>query len=284
MRINPNMASLNIYRQYTKCLTGQSKNLNRISLGLKIASAKDDPKKIGTSECLDIQVRGYQMVCRNVQNTVSMLQTFDGAASNIGDSLVRLKELTVSASEGSKTEEDLNIIQKEIDNLIKGIDDMAKFTEFNGIKLIGDKDKSDNKEKAITLSGINVGEVTEIPYKSLTSESLGLDKINVKNAKVDKNEPGKSISIVDNAIKTVSVARSEYGSLSNRMESVNDILFEFGTKVDGIRGKIIGADIPMEMVELSKNTLLIESQRSLMAQTNRIPQDVLKILENVRSR
>lgn len=284
MRINPNMASLNIYRQYTKCLTGQSKSLNRISLGLKIASAKDDPKKIGTSECLDIQVRGYQMVCRNVQNTVSMLQTFDGAASNIGDSLVRLKELTVSASEGSKTEEDLNIIQKEIDNLVKGIDDMAKFTEFNGIKLIGDKDKADNKEKAITLSGINVGEVTEIPYKSLTSESLGLDKINVKNAKVDKNEPGKSISIVDDAIKTVSVARSEYGSLSNRMESVNDILFEFGTKVDGIRGKIVGADIPMEMVELSKNTLLIESQRSLMAQTNRIPQDVLKILENVRSR
>lgn len=284
MRINPNMASLNIYRQYTKCLTGQSKSLNRISLGLKIASAKDDPKKIGTSECLDIQVRGYQMVCRNVQNTVSMLQTFDGAASNIGDSLVRLKELTVSASEGSKTEEDLNIIQKEIDNLVKGIDDMAKFTEFNGIKLIGDKDKADNKEKAITLSGINVGEVTEIPYKSLTSESLGLDKINVKNAKVDKNEPGKSISIVDDAIKTVSVARSEYGSLSNRMESVNDILFEFGTKVDGIRGKIVGADIPMEMIELSKNTLLIESQRSLMAQTNRIPQDVLKILENVRSR
>lgn len=284
MRINPNMASLNIYRQYTKCLTGQSKSLNRISLGLKIASAKDDPKKIGTSECLDIQVRGYQMVCRNVQNTVSMLQTFDGAASNIGDSLVRLKELTVSASEGSKTEEDLNIIQKEIDNLVKGIDDMAKFTEFNGIKLIGDKDKADNKEKAITLSGINVGEVTEIPYKSLTSESLGLDKINVKNAKVDKNEPGKSISIVDDAIKTVSVARSEYGSLSNRMESVNDMLFEFGTKVDGIRGKIVGADIPMEMIELSKNTLLIESQRSLMAQTNRIPQDVLKILENVRSR
>ena len=74
MRINKNMASLNIYKAYSKNLTKQSLSLGRISSGIKINSSKDNPNEIAQSERFRMQVRGLQMAARNTQDGVSMFQ------------------------------------------------------------------------------------------------------------------------------------------------------------------------------------------------------------------
>ncbi|MCJ7690120.1 MAG: flagellin [Clostridiaceae bacterium] len=135
MRINKNIASLNIYKAYSQNIKKQSASLGRISSGVKINSSKEDPNAIAQSERLRMQIRGLQMAARNTQDGVSMLQTSQGGLNGITDSLQRVRELLVKAG-GATSDADKGIIQSEVDQMIKGADDMAKNTEFNKVNLL----------------------------------------------------------------------------------------------------------------------------------------------------
>ena len=110
MRLNKNIYSLNIFRNYSNSISKGSKAMNNITTGQKINSAKDNPNKIGQNENLKIQLLSSKKVEQNVQDTTSMIQTFDGAMQEVNDSLSRIKELTVQGSSGSLSDEDKGIL------------------------------------------------------------------------------------------------------------------------------------------------------------------------------
>ena len=139
MRLNHNMSSLSIYNGYKKNLINNKSAIERLSTGIKINSAKDNPNKIGQSEQMRIQIKSLQAVQRNLQDGTSMLQTADGALQEVNNTLARIKELSVSAANGSKSESEKEIIQNEIEEMKKNIDDLANNTEFNGVKLLCDE-------------------------------------------------------------------------------------------------------------------------------------------------
>ena len=114
MRLNNNMSSLSIYNGYKKNLINNKSAIERLSTGIKINSAKDNPNKIGQSEQMRIQIKSLQAVQRNLQDGVSMLQTADGALQEVNNTLARIKELSVSAANGSKSESEKEIIQNGI--------------------------------------------------------------------------------------------------------------------------------------------------------------------------
>lgn len=280
MRISKNIASLNIYREYSKNLTKQSGALERISSGIKINSAKDNPNAIAQSERLRMQIRGLQMAARNTQDGVSMLQTAEGGLEGITNSLQRVRELLVQAG-GVTTPEDKETIQKEINQMLDGSEDMAKNTEFNGVKLLVDNEPNDNKGSTVidTVTGANVGEIIQIPRYNLTTEGL-----NLSNGKVDVNNIGTSIENIDKALDVIVSARSKYGALENRFESNYNSTIEIADKVQSAESGIRDADMAEEMMGYAKYNILIEAGNAMMAQTNKFPQDILRVLENVRSR
>lgn len=286
MRLSHNMPSLNIYRQYSKHLVNQSTALNRISSGLKVATAKDDPNKMAQSEQLKLQVRGLQMASKNTQDAVSMLQAADGSAQNIGEIIIRIKELVISAG-GSHTEDSLQSIQGEINQLVKGIDNIANFSEFNGVKLLSEKGSDiKNPESLELLSGGNVGDITKIPKYDLTPKGLGIEEDDGKVTKVtiDVKDIDGSIEKINKALDATTIVRSKYGAITNRLESTFSILNETSGEIEGAEAEITGADISLEIIEYSKHSLLIESSLALMVQTNKMPQDILTVLQNVRGR
>lgn len=280
MRINKNLASLNIYREYSKNLTKQSGALERISSGIKINSSKDNPNAIAQSERLRMQIRGLQMAARNTQDGISMLQTAEGGLEGITTSLQRARELLVQAG-GVTTPEDKETIQKEIDQMLAGAEDMANNTEFNGVKLLVDDLSNDNKGTIFidTSTGANVGEIIEIPKYNLTTEGL-----NLSNGNVDVSNIGTSIENIDKALNVIISARSKYGALENRFESNYNSTIEIADKVQSAESGIRDSDMAEEMMGYAKYNILIEAGNSMMAQTNKFPQDILRVLENVRSR
>jgi flagellin len=277
MRVNKNIASLNIYRTYSENLTKQSGALGRISSGIKINSSKENPNAMAQSERLRMQIRGLQMAARNTQDGVSMLQTAEGGLGGITNSLQRVRELLVQAG-GATTSEDKETIQKEINQMLAGADDMANNTEFNGVKLLVNKD---NKEPKVIESstGANVGEVIEIPRYNLTTEGL-----NLNNGKVDVYNIDTSIENIDKALNDIISARSKYGALENRLESSYNSTIEISDKVQSAESGIRDTDMAEEMMEFSKYNILIEAGNAMMVQTNKFPQDILRVLENVRAR
>ncbi len=106
MRLSHNMFSLSIYKTYKGRITDESKALNNISTGSRLNSAKDNPGKIGRNETLKIQVLTNDAASKNIQDTNSMLQTFDGALQEVNDSLNRMRELTVNAGSGALNNDD----------------------------------------------------------------------------------------------------------------------------------------------------------------------------------
>ncbi|MBU3111776.1 flagellin N-terminal helical domain-containing protein [Clostridium lacusfryxellense] len=272
MRINKNIASLNIYKEYSKNLSKQSVSLARISSGIKVNSSKDNPNQIAQSERFRMQVRGLQMAARNTQDGVSMLQTAEGGLEGVTNSLQRVRELLVQAG-GTTTDSDKQDIQIEMNQMIDGADDMAKNTEFNGVKLLNGGSPSTLE----MVSGANVGEKIDIPRFDLTKAGLGLDKIDV-------NDIGKSLELVDKALGDVVSARSKFGALENRFESSYNSTMEISEKTESAESSIRDTDIAEEMMEFSKYNILIEAGNAMMAQSNKLPQDALRILENVRSR
>lgn len=272
MRLNKNMYSMNIYNNYKNKLSKNSTAMNNISSGLKLNKAKDNANKIQQSESLKIQVRSNSAAQKNIQDTTSMIQTFDGSMSEINNSLSRLKELTVQAGNDTMTEGDRNSIQMEIDELTEHITYMAENTEFNGVKLL-------NADGSIeTMIGTFEGETTEIPKINLTAKSLGIEKMNVLDiANIDNCN-----SAVDDAIVKVSSARSRMGAIQSRLEQSYDNMNENSASLEKAQSRIADADIAEEMLEFSETQILIQSSMALIAQSNQLPKDALQVLANIK--
>ncbi|EPY2271609.1 flagellin [Clostridium sporogenes] len=284
MRLSHNLASLNAFRNYSNVLREQSTALDKITSGYKVRCSKDDPNVMVQSEKTKIQIRGLQMASKNAQDGVSMLQTADSSLESIGSMLTRIKELTLQASNGTNNLEDKEVIQNEINELISGIDSTAKNTEFNGVELLsqGNKfsDQNNIKTKPMPV-GANVGEIVDIPFYNLTADGLDINgKINV----TDINKFEESLDAVNNAIETVISVRSEYGALENRFEDCMNNIGEISLKMEGANSELVDADVAEEMMNYAKSDILYQSSLAIMRQTNNFPMDVLKILENVKSK
>lgn len=285
MRLNQNMQSLNVYRNYKKNLATQSVALDRISTGTKINSAKDNPNKLGVSEGLRLQIRSLQMAERNIQDGVSMMQTVDGALSSISESLIRIKELTVQAG-GANNEDDRNIIQSEINKLKESIDYTVNNSEFNGVKLLN-SDRVTNNQYPKYLDhvvGSNTGEEINIPIYNISTDMLIDKEGNTLNSLSITNieNLGKSLDIVDSAINTVNSVRSKYGAIQNRMETSAENLNGSSSNLVSAESRIRDSDIALEMAEYARTSILHETSIALMQQTNKFPQEILRVLENMK--
>lgn len=278
MRININMKSLGIYSGYKKNIIANSAAMEKISSGKKINSAKDNPLKIKQSENFRMQIRALEMANKNLQDSTSMIQVADTAMGTISEALIRMKELTVQAANEVTNEADRKLIQDEIDVLISHIDDTAKNTEFNGNKLLVNGNVTDNsKPDYVEMQiGANVGDSIGIPFFNVSSETLGIDKLDVVN------DATKALNSIDEALKNVNGCRAKYGAVQNRLENSIEITSSSSYIYEKSSSDINDADIALEMAEIARTSILMESATAMMAQSNNFPKDMLNILANLR--
>lgn len=286
MRLNHNMSSLGIYNAYKKNLVKNSSSIDKLSSGVKINSAKDNPNKIGQSELMRIQLKSLQAAQRNLQDGASMLQTADGALQEVNNTLIRMKELSVSASDGTKSADDRAIIQKEIDQMKGNIDNLAYRTEFNGVKIIGDDRVPNNKYpmyKDVTIGAMQ-GEQSRIPTFNVSASTLKDEKGNTLQSISVKTveDANKAIGVIDESIRIVSTVRSKYGAMQNRFETAADNVEVNSQILEKAESNIRDTDIAEEMAELARTQILNSTSLALLVQSNQLPQDALRVLERVK--
>ncbi|NMM61460.1 flagellin [Clostridium sp. P21] len=285
MRLNHNSASLNVYTAYSKSLKSQSVAMNRISSGYKVNNAKDSPNGIADSERLRMQIRGLQAASRNSQDGISMLQTVEGGLDNMTSMLQRIRELVVQSG-SANTSQDKQIMQNEIDEMINGMDNISKNTEFNGIKFL-----SQEKDLEMVV-GANVGENIIVPQKDVSVNNLktsdGKSLSQMKSGGLynitDSNNINDALNIVDESLNSILSIRSQYGALENRFQESFSDTIEMSDRLESADSGIRDADVAEEMINYTKSSILVQAGNAMMVQTNKLPQDALKVLENVRSR
>ncbi|REB08862.1 flagellin [Sporosarcina sp. BI001-red] len=163
MIINHNMAAMNTHRQLGSNNAAASKNLEKLSSGLKINKAGDDAAGLAISEKMRGQIRGLDMAQKNSQDGISLIQTAEGALNETHDILQRMRELAVQAGNDTNTKSDRGEIQKEINSLTSEINRIGNATEFNTQKLLnGDKaaEFTSVSSVEVDLTGMTAGKVT----------------------------------------------------------------------------------------------------------------------------
>lgn len=286
MRLNHNMMSLGIYNNYSKKIKLQSNALSKLTTGQKLVSSKDNPNAIGQSEMLRIQIRGLDMARKNLQDSAGMIQTVDGGLASINGVLHRIKELTIQAG-GINEEVDKIVIQQEIEAMKQHIDYTARGTEFNGVKLLYNDKVIDNSNPTYvnTVSGANVGEKIEIPMYNLTIENLKDSTGTYSLKELDVTKPGgveTALNIIKDVTDSVISIRGKYGALQNKLESLNDAMGETSFSISRAESSIRDTDMAEEMMNYASNGILIESALAMIAQSNRFPQDILRVLERMK--
>ena len=134
--INTNVMSLNSQRNLNKSQRGLATALNRLSSGLRINSAKDDAAGLAISERFTSQIRGLSQAARNANDGISLAQTAEGALSEVGNMLQRMRELAVQSANATNSASDRTALKAEVTALSSEIDRISTVTDFNGTKLL----------------------------------------------------------------------------------------------------------------------------------------------------
>lgn len=148
MVINHNLSALNTYNQLNSNSSLMNKSLQKISSGYQINTAADDAAGLAISEKMRGQIRGLDQANANAQDSISMVQTAEGALSETTDILQRMRELAVQSASDTNTDADRANIQDEVDALVKEINRIADTTEFNTKKLLDGSMSSKTTQQA----------------------------------------------------------------------------------------------------------------------------------------
>jgi flagellin len=159
-----NIAALGAQRSLAAASNNLGKSLARLSSGLRINSAKDDPSGLAISERFRTQIRGLARASANAQDAISFLQTAEGALNETHSILQRMRELAVQAANGILTANDRLEIQKEVDQLSEEIDRIAKSTEFNTKKLLDGSGAALWSADSADITAVITGVVAEGNY------------------------------------------------------------------------------------------------------------------------
>lgn len=285
MRVQHNIAALNSYRNLSGNNTAVSKNLEKLSSGYRINRAGDDAAGLAISEKMRAQITGLGTAQKNANDGISLIQTAEGALTEVHSMLNRMVELAQQSANGTYSNTtDRENLQSEMKSLTKEIDRIADGTNFNGINLL-------KSAGALTLQ-IGDSSATynqlRVTLQSMSSSTL---KINVAAndaaaiagtagiAVSSQQAAATAVSVIKTAINSVSKFRGDLGALQNRLEHTINNLSVSEENMTAAESRIRDVDMAKEMMSYTKNNILVQASQAMLAQANQVPQGVLQLLQ-----
>ena len=408
MRIQHNIMAMNAYRNYTNNTSALSKNLEKLSSGYKINRAGDDAAGLAISEKMRAQITGLDKAQDNAKDGISLVQTAEGALTEVHDMLNRMYELAEQSANGTFEDgTDRKQLQKEVDQLKSEINRIADSANFNGIKLldgsmsatkvtkfnhsattssagvdvsimadsvfgstgnridlnfkfaatsstdktgvkvgkdgsvtitVANKDKDGHtaaeiqallakavasgtgvsadmlsavQNATVSGKGITIGTKTKASWATLagttgtmstntgapltlqigdTSDSFNQLRVGIRDCHVDaldltdmkirdQDSAAKALDKIKSAINYVSDVRGTLGATQNRLDHTINNLSVMQENIQDAESTIRDTDVADEMMDYTKNNILIQSAQAMLAQANQVPQGVLQLLQ-----
>jgi flagellin len=276
--INTNVMSLNAQRNLMTSASSLGTSMQRLSSGLRVNSAKDDAAGLAIAERMNAQVKGMNVAIRNANDGISLAHTAEGALGKIGDNLQRMRELAVQSANDTNSATDRAALDEEYKALAAENKRVIDNTKFNGQALlsgtggtsgsftfqVGANTSADNQITVTTTDiATSMGSATQG-----AAATLGATAATARTA----------MDAIDTAINTITTARSQYGAVQNRFDSVISNLQVASENQAASRGRIMDADFAQETANLSRGQILQQAGTAMVAQANQVPQGVLSLL------
>jgi len=315
LSLHTNNAALSAQNSLSRTQTSLSTSMTRLSTGYRINSAMDDAAGLQIATRLKAQTSGMSVAMRNTQNSVSMLQTAEGALDEVTNILTRMKDLATQASDGSSSDSDRTAMQGEYTALTDELSNIVKNTGFGGTTLLnnstgklkasvdfqigassGEKMSLDMSATLNTMhkniyaaAGSFSGGAIDVDAagaaatwtkgghggKELTATLAG-DTGGVKTGAANANA---TIDRLQTAIDSVSTARSSLGAAANRLDHVYNNLSNVSTNTQNATGRIMDVDFATESAKMTSNQMLMQAGTAMLKQSNSMSSMVMSLLQ-----
>jgi flagellin len=247
--------------------------MERLSTGKRINGAKDDAAGLAIATSMTAQVRGMNQGIRNANDGISLAQTAEGAVDEVGNMLLRIRELAVQSSSGTYQDAtDRSYMQTEVDQLTAQINQVITNTKFNGVTLF------DASTATVTIqTGANAADTVALTMANLTSLTASGGAAGSYNVSTAVGASG-ILATLDTELESLSSARATLGAGQNRLESVVNNLTDNATNLSEARSRIEDADYSSETTAMAKAQILAQASTAMIAQANQSQQNVLSLL------
>ena len=275
LRINTNVAAANTARILRKSNVQLKKSLERLSSGLRINRAADDAAGLAIAEKMQTQVRGFQVAQRNSQDGISMIQTAEGALTEVGNMMQRIRELAVQSANGTNSTANRTDLNAEALELSAAIQSTLASTDFNGIKPF-----------AVITGGLKIqtgANTTADDTTAVTSLGTLFDDAAVKStaaevAMTTEALAKTAINNIDAGLIVLNTKRASMGAQQNRLEFTMNVLAIKEENAMASESAIRDADIARETTAFTRNQILVSAGTSMLSQANFTPQSALQLL------
>lgn len=276
LRINTNVSSLNAQRNLSTTRLAQQKVLEQLSSGQRINRAGDDAAGLAISENLRAQIRGLGQAERNAQDGISLVQIAEGALSEVGNIMIRLRELSVQAASDTIGPTERKFLNVEFEQLTSEVDRIANSTEFNRVPLLNGTGSVFDIQIGTRNDPLSDRLTFDASSADVNVAALGLNLASVS----DKISAQNSLASIDQAIQTVSGIRADFGALQNRLQSTVNNIQVSSENLSAANSRIRDADIASATSELTRTNILMQAGTSVLAQANQSTNSALSLINS----
>jgi flagellin len=256
------------------------KSIEKLASGERINRAGDDASGLAVSEKMRTQINGLLQAEKNSQNGLSFIQVAEGSLQQVNEILQRIRMLSVQSANGIYSNADRLQIQVEVSQLIEEVDRIVTSAEFNRMKMLTGIYGRGSKTGSIFFHvGPNQNQRMRAYIATISAKALNLVDGNSKRSISSAGQANSMIGYIDLALDKLNRQRADLGAYYNRMENTINALSRSYENMLAADSRIRDVDMAAEMVEFTKNEILVKSGTAMLAQANLKPQLILKLLQ-----
>ncbi len=272
--INTNVASLNAQRNLNDSKASQLKAFEKLSSGSRINRAADDAAGLAISENFKAELKSTAQASRNANDGISMIQTAEGGMNEVGNILIRLRELSVQASSDTIGDTERGFINVELNEMKNEIERIALSTKYNSTKLLSGEGGQIEVQVGTGNQGSEDRMSVNLAQTNVTASNLGVSGLSFAS----KDGARDAMGVLDDAIKGVNASRAYLGAMQNRLHSTISNLSVASENLSAANSRVRDADIAVETSKAVKYSILQQSGTSVLAQANQSSSSALKLI------
>lgn len=272
--VMPNMISNNL----NNIQNASNTNLQRMTTGLRVNSAKDDAAGLYASKAMSVEISGLRVANQNAKEGLSLTQTAEGALDVVQSNMMRLNDLAIRSASGSINDSVRAGLQTEANEVVSEIQRIVDNAEYGGIKLLASTATDvdihiGTKSDSFISAGIHEGGLADF------AGGTALDDILAGTFDISTQAAAQAnVDAVSSGVDKVSELRANMGASMNRFESVLLNNQTMSTNLETSRSRIVDADFAKESAEFARNQILQQVNAAMLGQANANSQLVLQLL------
>jgi len=272
--VGTNVSAINATRSLYKNNIAIGDSYQKMASGSRINKAADDAAGLAISEGMKAQIRSSRQAKRNANDGISLIQTAEGGLNEIGNIIVRLRELGIQAASDTVGDTERTFIDNEVQAMKMEVQRIAESTKWGTTNLLDGSTPVFDFQVGIHNNDFADRISFDASNNVATLDALGMDDVEFTS----KEGAQTALELLDNAQTNVNRMRANVGGLQNRLVSTVSNLGESEENISAANSRIRDADIAETSTALTKNNILMQAATATLAQANQKNSLALQLL------